>query len=242
MKGFILAAGMGTRLKPWTDFHPKAMVPVGGIPMIERVVNKMQLAGITDITVNVYHFAQQIIDFVKDKGWNINISDERPTLLETGGALLHAAKFLNGDEPILIHNADILSNADFIAMKDAHIQQGNDITLLVSDRDSSRKLVFDTEGELKGWHSRSGGEFKPRSFIMQPDYSELAFSGIYIISPGIFTKIRNEGFSGKFSIIDFFLESIGKLKIKAFQMPDLYISDIGKPESLARAEKDFNIS
>lgn len=239
MKGFILAAGMGTRLKPWTDSHPKALVPVGGIPMLKRVVEKMKDSGIEDISLNVYHFAEQIIDFVNAQGWNINISDERPELLETGGALLKASEFIERDQPVLVHNADILSNADFDAILKFHEDNGCDATLLVSDRDSSRKLIFNKLNNLVGWHSLKGNEYRPRDFEMKPDFNELAFSGIYIISPDLLGLMREEGFYGKFSIIDFFLKVMSKCNIKGFYQKNLDLIDIGKPESLTWAENRF---
>lgn len=239
MKGLILAAGLGSRLKPWTDSHPKALVPVGGVPMLERVVSKMLSSGITDITVNVYHFADQIIDFINQKGWEIKISDERPNLLETGGAILHAAQLLEGDEPILVHNADILSNLSFDDVMNFHLKNGADASLVVSKRDSSRKLIFDREGNLKGWHSIKDNSYKPFGFIPADDDIELAFSGIYIISPSLISKMKIGGWSGKFSVMDYFLSSLNENRYKAFPADNLQIIDIGKPDSLNRANIVF---
>ena len=241
MKGFILAAGIGSRLKPWTDSHPKALAQADGIPMLQRVVEKMYDSGITDITVNVYHFAEQIIDFIKTKGWNINISDERPELLETGGALLYAEKFLTGDEPILVHNADILSNADMRSFEAFHNNHNNDVSLLVSDRDSSRKLIFNNDNRLLGWHSLKTDEYKPQNFEPKLTDKKLAFSGIYIVSPAIFGEMRTNGFSGRFPIMDFFLHIPHKINIMGYEQQGLNLLDIGKPESLARAGKVLNL-
>ncbi|MCH5217959.1 MAG: NTP transferase domain-containing protein [Muribaculaceae bacterium] len=237
MKAFILAAGLGSRLKPWTDSHPKALVPIGGTPVLQLVVEKLRRAGISDITVNVYHFADQIIDFVKDRNWNINIVDERPTLLETGGAILNAAPFLDGDEDILVHNADILSNVDIPALSLAHKLRKADATLLVSDRRSSRKLVFGSDGRLEGWHSLSDDSFRPSDFKASPGSTELAFSGIYVISPAVIASMKSRGFSGKFSIMDFFLGSLSGLKLYGHNQEDLQLLDIGKPDSLNRADE-----
>ena len=145
----ILAAGLGTRLKPWTLEHPKALVPVDGIPMLERVILKLKSQGFDEIVVNVHHFAGQITDFLdsKDFGIKISISDERGGLLDTGGGLVHARHLLEG-EPFLVHNVDILSNADLSALMHFHESEGNDVTLLTSDRKSSRKLLFDEDGSL----------------------------------------------------------------------------------------------
>lgn len=239
MKGFILAAGMGTRLKPWTDFHPKALAPVGGVPMLERVITKMHTAGINDITVNVYHFADQIIEFVDSKGWKINISDERPELLETGGALLNASRYLEDEEPILVHNADILSNSDFRQLEHEFKKKDPEALLLVSDRESSRKFLFDHNLKLKGWHNLNTDEYKPKAPVEEGIFKELAFSGIYIISPRLITKMRQEGWNGKFSIIDFFLSSLVHSDIIGYHQEDLHLTDIGKPKALARAQQIF---
>lgn len=241
MKAFILAAGLGTRLKPWTDSHPKALVPVGGIPMLERVVEKLCSHGMENITVNVHHFADQVRDFISKKGWRLHISDESPLLLETGGALLHASQFLKSDsEPILIHNVDILSNADFKALEQAHHDRNADITLLVSPRESSRKLIFDNQWRLKGWHSLAKDEFRPAGFNPSSSDFELAFSGIYIVSPSVLDFMVKEGWSGRFSIMDLMLDSIHKLRIFGLNQSDLELIDIGKPDALHRAEILFH--
>lgn len=235
MKAFILAAGMGTRLKPWTDHHPKALVPVGGIPMLERVVTKMFDYGITDITVNCFHFADQIKDFIRNRYRDINIVDEHPMLLETGGAILNAARYLEGNEPILVHNADILSNADFHQLEESHLQAGAAATLLVSERTSSRKLIFNRDNKLVGWHSETTDEFRPENFRNEPFYSQYAFSGIYIISPSLIDNMREEGWKGKFSIMDYFIKTLSIHEYKGFLKNDLKLIDIGKPDSLNRA-------
>lgn len=240
MKGFILAAGLGTRLKPWTDTNPKALVPVGGRPMLERVVEQLHAGGITDLTVNVHHFADKIRLFIEEKGWNMGISDETELLLETGGGLLNAAPLLLHDpSPILIHNVDILSNADFRKLEEVHNARKADITLLVSDRDSSRRLIFSPDWRLKGWYSLSSGEFRPLDFSYSPDDIEMAFSGIYVISPSVLRYMVEKGWSGKFPIMDFLLASIDELRIFGFEQKDLSLIDIGKPDSLNRAQDLF---
>ena len=235
MKGFILAAGLGTRLKPWTDRHPKALVPVGGIPMLERVIDKFHRSGITDITINCFHFADQIKEFLLQKGWKVNIVDENPLLLETGGAILNAASFLEGDEPVLVHNVDILSNANFNSLEQAHINSEAVATLLVSERESSRKLIFDPDRRLRGWHSSATDEYRPAGFTPDSQDSELAFSGIYIISPSIIKEMHRKGWEGKFSVMDFFLNTLNELVYKGYNQQDLELIDIGKPDSLNRA-------
>lgn len=236
MKGFILAAGFGSRLKPWTDIHPKALVPVCGIPMLERIVNKFYSYGIDDITVNCHHFSSQIVEFIHEKGWNINIVEEIGQPLETGGAILNAAPFLEGDEPVLVHNVDILSNVDFQELREAFKISGSDAMLLVSERDSSRKLIFDNNWKLRGWHSLKSGEFKPVSFVDDPSFKEFAFSGIYIISPDLIEGMRRLGWEGKFSIIDFFLSTLNRFNFTGYLKKNLDIIDIGKPETLKLAE------
>lgn len=234
MKGFILCAGLGTRLKPWTENHPKALFPIEGVPMLERVVEKMLGSGITDITVNVHHFADQIVNFIKDKGWkNIHISDETGELLETGGAILHAQKFLGANsEPILVHNVDILSNADFKQLAEEHSKSQRDATLLVSERNSSRRLVFNDEMRLAGWHSIATGEYRPENFNPENhkivSYHEYPFSGIYIINPQLIEKMKRGGWKGKFSIMDFFLATLHENIYKGYYKSDLWLEDIGK--------------
>ena len=238
MKGFILAAGLGTRLKPWTLSHPKALVPVAGVPMLKRVVELFHNNKMYDLTINVHHFADQITDFIAQNGWNIKISDETSELLETGGGLLKAAPFLIADSsPILIHNVDIVSNADFRELEKAHIKKNADVTLLMSDRESTRKLIFNHKGRLKGWHSLKDNEFRPSTLLKDITDLELAFSGIYIISPTVLEFMKDKGWSGKFSIIDFLLKSKEELKIYGFKKDNLQMIDIGKPESLTRANE-----
>lgn len=244
MKGFILAAGMGTRLKPWTDKHPKSLVPVGGVPMLERVVTKMHKAGIKDITINVHHFADQIINFIGEKGWNINISDERDQLLETGGGLLKASSLLEGNEPVLVHNVDILSNADFQLIEEKHSASLADVTLLVSKRESSRKLLFDKAGRMRGWHNLNTGEFKPKGmtevYSLNRGLDNLAFSGIYMISTDIFREMKSRGWGGRFSIMDFLLATLDHFAYFGIQQEGFEMIDIGKPDSLNRANQIFS--
>lgn len=244
MKGFILAAGLGTRLKPWTEHHPKALVPVGGVPILERIIIKFYESGISDITVNCFHFADQIKDFIKSKGWNINIVDEQPILLETGGAILNAAPFLEGDRPVIIHNVDILSNADLNNLGEQQADSNALATLLVSSRQSSRKLIFDSQYRLVGWHALTSDEYKPEGFnpkCATMEFSELAFSGIYAISPSLIESMRNQGWIGRFSIMDFFLSSLSTEFFKGIVQRDLELIDIGKPDSLNRANVLFNV-
>ncbi|MDE5869022.1 MAG: NTP transferase domain-containing protein [Muribaculaceae bacterium] len=248
MKAMILAAGLGTRLKPWTLQHPKALVPVGGVPMLERVINSLSDQGFSEILINIHHFGEQILDFLnryqdKEKP-EIKISDERDELLDTGGGLLEASKILFSvdDTPFLVHNVDILSNADLSSLMDAHLRSGNDVTMLTSGRESSRKLIFDDSHRLKGWHNLSTGEFKPSEYVVAEKDHEAAFSGIYIIGKKAvdLLKIYSEKIEKKsFPIMNFFLSNIESLKIGEFYASDLKLIDIGKPATLEKANKEF---
>ena len=233
----IFAAGLGTRLKPLTDHMPKALVPVAGKPMLEHVILKLIASGFDEIVINVHHFAEQIIDFLKEKnnfGIKIWISDETEELLDTGGGIKKASSLLN--EPFLVHNADILSNVDFKALYDFHIASENDATLLVSPRKTVRYLLFNQTNRLCGWINKDTLQTKPEGFIYQPDeQQEYAFGGIHIISPSLFKYM--EGWTGKFSIMDFYLQTCQKAKLGGYAKEDLQLIDIGKPDTLAQAEE-----
>lgn len=236
MKAMIFAAGLGTRLKPLTDTMPKALVPVAGKPMLEHVINKLKNAGFDEIIINVHHFAEQIIDFLQANnnfGITIHISDETNKLLDTGGGIKKAAPLLN--EPCLIHNVDILSNTDLKALFDYHLKSGNDSTLLVSPRKTVRYLLFNEENRLCGWINKDSLQTKPEGFIYQPDIQkEYAFSGIHVISPNLFQEMDDK-WTGKFSIMDFYLQTCKDMQIGGYAKEDLRLIDIGKPETLAQA-------
>ena len=159
MKALIFAAGLGTRLKPLTDTMPKALVKVGGKPMLEHVILHLKEQGFCDIIINIHYLGEQIIDFLKANhnfGINICISDERSEVLETGGGILKAADFLEDDEPFLVHNSDILTNIDLRGLYQQHIENKADATLLVGQRDTSRYLIFNHEDTLCGWINKNG--------------------------------------------------------------------------------------
>ncbi len=243
MKTIILCAGLGTRLKPWTESHPKALVPVGGIPMLKRVVDRLSSQGFDDVTVNVHHFADQIVSYIKTEKMpvkEINVSDETQLLLDTGGGILHAENFLaKDDRPFLVHNVDILSNADLKGLYEAHINSNSHITLLLSDRNSDRRLVFDKNMRLKGWKNLKTGETRPANLKVEDTDFLLAFSGIYVMSPDIFSIMRENGFEGKFPIMDFLLSGLPGLRIAGFVENNLKLIDIGKPDTLHRANLEF---
>ena len=233
----IFAAGLGTRLKPLTDHMPKALVPVAGKPMLEHVILKLIASGFDEIVINVHHFAEQIIQFLKEKnnfGIQIWISDETEELLDTGGGIKKASSLLN--EPFLVHNADILSNVDLKALYDFHIASKNDATLLVSPRKTVRYLLFDQGNRLCGWINKDTLQTKPEGFVYQPEVQqEYAFGGIHIVSPSLFNYM--EGWTGKFSIMDFYLQTCQKAKLGGYAKEDLQLIDIGKPDTLAKAEE-----
>lgn len=245
MKAMIFAAGLGTRLKPLTDHMPKALVTVAGKPMLEHVINKLKSAGFDEIVINVHHFPGQIIDFLKENdnfGIQIHISDETNLLLDTGGGIKKAASFFAGNEPFLIHNVDILSNVNLKALYDYHRTSGNDATLLVSPRKTVRYLLFNEENRLCGWVNKDTLQTKPEGFVYRPDVQkEYAFGGIHVISPTLFNYMGDE-WTGKFSIMDFYLQTCQKARLGAYAKEDLQLIDIGKPETLAKAEEFIRVN
>lgn len=251
MKAMILAAGLGTRLKPWTLSHPKALVPVKGIPMLERVIYRLKEEGFDEIIVNVHHFGEQIIDFLNNRDFGVRclVSDERDTLLDTGGGIVKA-DVLIGPEPLLVHNADILSNASLAELMAAHIENGDDSTLLVSDRDSSRKLIFDSHMSLLGWHHIVENRYRPAplgavtapyiesdpSHLVSEAFREYAFSGIYVAGPEMRREMRNLFGVQRFPVMDYLLSEERRCKVSGLIQPDLQLIDIGKPDTLLHAE------
>ena len=195
MKAMIFAAGLGTRLKPLTDNKPKALVEVGGKTMLELVILKLKEAGFNEIVINIHHFGQQIIDYLKANnnfGLTIHISDERDYLLDTGGGIKKATPFLMGKEPFLVHNVDIFSNVDLRQLYENHLKSGATATLLVSQRKTARYLLFNKENKLCGWHNNDYPYFDPKQ------YQEYAFGGIHVISPKLL-DIMDE-WTGKFTL------------------------------------------
>ncbi|MDR0745978.1 MAG: nucleotidyltransferase family protein [Mediterranea sp.] len=240
MKALIFAAGLGSRLKPLTDRTPKALIPVGGKPMLEHVILKLKASGFNEIVVNIHHEGRQIIDYLKSRnnfGIHIFISDERDCLLDTGGGIRHARKYIDGNEPFLAHNADILSNVDLKQLYRHHLENPTSLaTLLVSQRESSRWLLFDEEKRLCGWQNHETGEVRSPYPDFNPFlYSGYAFSGIHVISPKIFEWM--DEWSGKFSIISFYLAICARTTIRAYPPDNLQLLDIGKPETLVKAEE-----
>lgn len=238
MKAIILAAGFGTRLKPWTDYHPKALVPVEGVPMLERVILSLIRQGIDEICINIHHFGEQIIEFLSDRkfGCHIIISDERDGILDTGGGVARAYKLMNTDAPVLVHNVDIISNADLRALFDYHLDSGNAATLLTSDRYSSRKLLFDKAMQLKGWHNSITNEYRPVQLeLAEKDYKALAFSGVYIVNNEVIEEMARIIPKPAYPVMDYFLSTDRRKRVGGYCPESLELLDIGKPASLSQA-------
>lgn len=236
MKALIFAAGKGTRLKPFTDQHPKALAPVNGIPLLERNIRYLQSYGINDFVINIYHFGEQITEFLNRNdnfGVRIEISDEKEELLETGGGLVFARHFLDHGEDFLIMNADILTDLNINDFVKFHKEQKDFATLAVSDRNSSRKLLFNNEMILRGWLNVQTGEQRLAEF--NKGFKALAFSGIHCINPAIFNKIKR---TGKFSIMEEYLDLMLTERIHGYEHTAQLI-DVGRPESIIEAEKLF---
>lgn len=238
MKAMIFAAGLGTRLQNETAAKPKALVEVAGKPLLWHAIGKLKNAGISEVVVNVHHFAGQVIKYIQsnDFGINVHISDERELLLETGGGLKKAAPFFGGDETILIYNVDILSNIDLSQLVTEHLKSRALATLAVRKRETQRYFKFNADKQLVGWINKTTGETK----ISRPDYfdlaEEMAFSGIHVVQPVIFNLMPE---IARFSITDFYLETAVTQSIKGFyDTSDLWI-DVGKPEQLEVARRIF---
>jgi len=239
LKALLFAAGLGTRLNEYTHDKPKALVNLAGKPLLQHAIEYLKYYGISDITINVFHFAEQVISFIEEKdsfGINIHISDERDQLLDTGGGLKKAGAFLKGDEPILIYNVDVISNLNLNVLLNYHQQQKALATLVVRQRDTSRYLMFDRNLQLAGWKNFSTGETHVSRNESFADSQPLAFSGIHLIQPEMLEMITEEG---KFPIIDLYLRLAENQTIKAFvDQSDLWM-DLGKPEQLQAAESFF---
>jgi NDP-sugar pyrophosphorylase family protein len=236
VKAMIFCAGLGTRFKPWTDTHPKALAIVNGKSLLQRNVEYLQKYDIWDIVVNVHHFADQIIDAIdKSKGWgsNITISDEKDEVLETGGGLMKARKFLEGDTFLTI-NVDILTDANLKYFLATHQQENSLITLAITNRKTSRYLLFNKYNRLCGWRNIQTRE--ERIALEAKDMFEKAYSGLAIFEPGVFDLIKLQH---KFSLIDVYLSLAHDNKIAGFDHSESKFLDVGKPESVELAERLF---
>lgn len=235
MKAMLLAAGLGTRLKPFTDHHPKALAPVNGRPLLEHNIRYLARFGITEVVVNVHHFAGQIIDLVKaEKGWGsqVSISHEMgPEPLETGGGLYYARPLLVGADPVLIMNADILTSLSLSHLI-RHHHAGMLATLAVTNRSSSRVLLFDHEMRLAGWRNNQTGDTRGLNCTEpQETLQQMAFSGIQIVSQTFLQLLR----PGRYSTIDTYLEHSGSGLIQGYDHSGDLLLDCGRPASLEQA-------
>lgn len=249
MKALIFAAGLGTRLKPITDTLPKALVPVCGKPLIEHVARKLKASGVESAVVNVHHFADMIEEWADGQDiMPMEVSDEREMLLETGGGVLHARPYLEGCGHFLIHNVDIISDLD-IGWLASQIRQDAMATLLVSDRVTSRYLLFDPETmRLKGWTNVSTGEVRsPYADLDVAKCRRLAFSGIHIMSDTVFEALEEyaeshglDSRNPRFPIMDFYISACASHEIRGVEAHDLHLVDVGKLDTIEIAEREIS--
>lgn len=253
MKAMIFAAGLGTRLKPLTDTMPKALLPLAGKTLLQWQIERLKEAGITDIVVNVHHLGQQIIDYLEANngfGCQVRISDESNSLLETGGGLLFAFQEQpTPQEPVLVCNVDILSNIDLKQLIAVHSSNLNALraeeknllaTVVVSNRETQRYLLFAGDGSLRGWTNRKTGEFRPAA-AENEDLVPMAFSGMQIVTPAFFSELEytRQEKGDKFSLIDVYLSVVMRDAgvVRAY-VPKYYrMMDVGKIDQLAQAEQ-----
>jgi NDP-sugar pyrophosphorylase family protein len=237
MKAMIFAAGLGTRLKPLTDRTPKALVQVAGKSLLEHLILKLITCGINDIIINVHHLAGQVISYLKQRdyfGIRILVSDETGLLLDTGGGIKKASWFFDDGKPFLIHNVDVITNLDISEMVRVHAESKAIATLAVRNRTSGRYLLFDEDHNLCGWKNSKTGE---EIIVHQKDkYTNMAFSGVQVVDPGIFNFMGGEG---PFSIIKTYLEAAKAYPVKAFTHNDSYWLDVGTTKHLIQAEMDL---
>jgi NDP-sugar pyrophosphorylase family protein len=234
MKAMLFAAGVGSRLKPLTDDKPKALVEFKDEPLINGVIRKLAAVGVTEIVVNLHHFADKLRDYLNNCEFNVKIhfSDETELLLDTGGGLKKAAAFFNDDQPFLVCNVDILSNIDLKKLYKQHIENKALATLAVRNRKTSRYLLFNNKNELAGWENIRSNELKLVKGN-RIDLQALAFSGIQVVDPKIFSLLTEEG---KFSIIDAYLRLSKTEKIMAYLHQYDYWFDLGTVQQLHEAE------
>jgi N-acetyl-alpha-D-muramate 1-phosphate uridylyltransferase len=237
-QAMIFSAGLGTRFKPWTDKHPKALAIVNGKSLLQRNVEYLQQYGITDVIVNVHHFAEQIRQAIeKNKGWgsNIQISDETDEVLETGGGLLKAKDLFKPGEPFLTLNVDILTDLDLERFIRFHEKQSPLITLSVTDRDTSRYLLFNPDSRLCGWRNTTSGDERITTHCNI--LNEKAYSCVAAFNYEVFRWIP---FTGKFSLIDVYLALANEHLIIGYDHSGDKLVDVGKPDSIQLAEALFS--
>ena len=224
MEALILAAGLGTRLRPLTDDKPKALVTVNGRTLLERNIGHLADAGVSRCVVNTHYKSRMLKDYIANHRWpcEVIVSDESETLLDTGGAIAHAATLFSGDQPVLVHNVDILSDVDLEKLQAQHLEKHNDVTLCVCQRQSSRGIMFDENGLLSGVNDRGNG------------IEQFPFSGIHLISPRVLSLLPDHG--TPYPILPFYLEHNNLLRIGYFLHPLSRWVDVGTMESLHKAE------
>jgi NDP-sugar pyrophosphorylase family protein len=235
MQAFILAAGLGTRLHPITDTLPKALVEVQGEPLIKIAINNLVHQGATRIVVNIHHFADKLRNYLQSHCWNVDIliSDESDLLLDTGGGLKKAEPLFLPNEPILVHNVDILTHLNFTEAIKQHTDSMNLATLVVSQRSTSRQLLFDSKKQLAGWQNCTTGETK---WVKSPTTicEQLAFSGIAVIQTKLLNQLPEA--THPYSIIPAYLSLAKNHRISYFKHNPADWLDVGKPETLQRAQ------
>ena len=237
MKAMIFAAGLGTRFKPWTNHHPKALAMINGKSLLQRNIEYLQQYGIFDVVVNVHHFADQIVQAVaENKGWgsNVIISDETNEVLETGGGLVKARNLLEGTEPCLTLNVDILTNLNLHHLLAYHRQHQPLISFGVTNRKTSRNFLFDDHNRLCGWRNNSTGE--ERISIAREGLVQKAYSCVVVFEPRVFSLIRQQG---KFSLTETYLDLAAEHLILGYDHSGDKLVDVGKPESVVVAEALF---
>lgn len=237
MNAMIFSAGLGTRFKPWTDRHPKALAIVNGKSLLQRNIEYLQQYGIKDVVINVHHFADQIVEAVKENnGWgsNILISHETNEVLETGGGLLKAKNLLQNGQPFITLNADFLTNLNLNDLIAFHQQKKGLISFGITNRKSSRNFLFDQDNRLCGWMNNSAGEKKIA--IDKPNLKPMAYSCVVVFEPAIFDLIPQKG---KFSLVDTYLSLAAAHPIYGYDHTGDKLVDVGKPESVAIAESLF---
>ena len=240
MKAMIFSAGLGTRFKPWTDTNPKALAVVSGRSLLQRNIKYLQQFGVTDVLVNVHHFSDHLIEaIIKSKGWGskITISDERDELLDTGGGLLKAKEFFTPGEKFITCNADILTDLDINKLITFHNEKKALITFGVTQRKTSRYLLFDENDRLCGWRNATKAEDKIS--IHKKSYTEKAYSCVVVFEYDVFKLMEEKGFNGKFSLIDVYLALAAERMILGYDHTGDRLVDVGKPDSIAIAESFF---
>lgn len=233
----IFAAGLGTRFKPWTDSHPKALAIVNGKSLLQRNIEYLQQYGIREVVVNVHHFPDQVIAAIhQNKGWGseVVVSDESDVVLETGGGLKKARTFFDANEPFLTINVDILTNLDLNKLMQFHLRHKPLVSFAVTDRKTSRNFLFDEGLRLCGWRNNNTGE--ERISLPKEELIPKAYSCVVIFEPKIFPLIKRDG---KFSLVDVYLDLAADNLIMAYDHSGDKLVDVGKPDSVAVAEKLF---